>query len=676
MKYIGGNNMNNMDKRTIVKKRGKLKNKLIFVVSMIILILTAILTALSCILNNMTSESMLNNFIPKVVNSTSQAIGNKVESYLSIVESYAREQSLVNAINSQERLMALSNIQNENFKYWGYVEANGTVLTLNNRQPIDMAFTEKSLGGELYFSEPFADEIDGSLTGLVSSPVMNENNEIQGVIFGVFDFTELCEIVKDTSVSENTSPTIYNKAGKLMAYSDAQLILDGYNLYTGWLDLLKNDKVIREAYGRALDGQSGLEYLNVEGETIVFGYAPIEHTEWSYNFYVPINDFKSVFYLSLIINIIAGIILLLLSVVAVSIFGNKLVAPIQKLQERLVQLSHGDLVSDITIEKSGDELEDLSNAMAETIAFLKLYIQDISANLKLIGNCDLTAKFELDYQGDFKTIKDDFIQILNQLNITFNEINQSTKQVTSGAEQMAASAQSLAEGATDQAGAVEELTATIIDIAEQIENSAYEGKKTAARAIEVEKEAEISNGEMESMKEAMVRINETSSHIQNIITEIEDIASQTNLLSLNAAIEAARAGEAGKGFAVVAEQIGKLASDSANSAVNTRMLIETSIQEVENGNQITARTADSLSKVIGGIKEITKSVEDIQRFSENQAESIKQIQLGTEQISEVVQSNSAIAQESSAVSEELSAQAVSLDGLVGVFNLTKGSADK
>lgn len=161
----------------------------------------------------------------------------------------------------------------------------------------------------------------------------------------------------------------------------------------------------------------------------------------------------------------------------------------------------------------------------------------------------------------------------------------------------------------------------------------------------------------------------TSNEIANIISEIEDIASQTNLLSLNASIEAARAGEAGRGFAVVADQIGKLASDSANSAVNTKRLIENSIQEIEKGNEITIKTTKAIETVIEGIRQLAVSTKEISELSDTQADAMKQLELGVEQISEVIQSNSAAAQETSATSEELSAQSEALRELVAQFTI-------
>ena len=174
---------------------------------------------------------------------------------------------------------------------------------------------------------------------------------------------------------------------------------------------------------------------------------------------------------------------------------------------------------------------------------------------------------------------------------------------------------------------------------------------------------------MESMMDAMNRINEASQNIGNIISEIEDIASQTNLLSLNASIEAARAGEAGRGFAVVANQIRKLAEQSTRSAVDTRQLIEGSLAEVEAGNRAAQRASVSIASIISGIKAIAKSSQELSEISKEQSSAMQQVEQGINQISEVVQTNSATAEETSATSQELSAQATTMNDLVSQFKL-------
>ena len=373
--------------------------------------------------------------------------------------------------------------------------------------------------------------------------------------------------------------------------------------------------------------------------------------------------------------IIAGImviVVILAIIISMKIarFVAKLFAdPIIKVQDASAKLAQGDL-KNIVIEKLyPDEIGDMTNSFKEAIEMLKSYISDLDRVLSSVAAGNFNVATEADFKGEFVALDNAISTITNSLSGTIGNINEASEQVALGASQMAESAQSLAEGATDQAASVEELTATIQNITETVIISSEKANQSYIDAQEYERAAEKSNEDIKQLNSAMECINDTSKQIANIIAEIEDIASQTNLLSLNASIEAARAGEAGKGFAVVADQIAKLASDSADSAVNTKQLIENSISEIETGNEITAKATMAIESVINGIKMLASSTKEISDLSVSQAESMRQLEEGVEQISEVIQNNSAAAQETSATSEELSAQSESLEQLVSQFQL-------
>lgn len=359
------------------------------------------------------------------------------------------------------------------------------------------------------------------------------------------------------------------------------------------------------------------------------------------------------------------------------ILGKKMAGDIEKpmvaLADRLQSFAQGDLVSEFPECNTEDEIAYMIRVAKEMADNLNLIITDAGELLGQMadGNYAIGTKIEEKYVGQFGALKNAMRKMNRQMNSTLEQVEEAAKQVSAGAENLAQSAQSLAEGATDQAGSVEELTATITNITDSVTRTAGELQKTTQKAENYAKQADEGHTQMKSLMEEMDRINETSKKIQNIIADIEDIASQTNLLSLNAAIEAARAGDAGRGFAVVAEQIRKLAEQSAQSAVDTRSLIEGSLQEIENGNMAAEAAADSLEQIVTGVKEIAADAKRLSEESKAQAQAMEQAEVGVNQISEVVQSNSASAEESSATSEELSAQAFSLNDLVGKFILRR-----
>lgn len=342
--------------------------------------------------------------------------------------------------------------------------------------------------------------------------------------------------------------------------------------------------------------------------------------------------------------------------------------PITHVKEVSAELAKGNL--DIEIEPMyPDEIGEMTESFKEATKMIRLYIKDLARGLGQMAGGNFNISTDVDFRGDFRELEDSLMTIADSLSDTLGKINEASGQVAVGASQMAESAQALAEGATDQASSVQELTATIEDITEAVVDSSEKASQSYIDAENFKKEAEKSNENIAHLNEAMERINDTSKEIANIIVAIEDIASQTNLLSLNASIEAARAGEAGRGFAVVADQIGKLASESANSAISTKKLIEHSIQEINYGNEITAKTTSAIEAVITGITTLAESTKEISVLANSQADAMKQLELGVEQISEVIQSNSAAAEETSATSQELSAQSEALESLVGEFVL-------
>lgn len=376
-----------------------------------------------------------------------------------------------------------------------------------------------------------------------------------------------------------------------------------------------------------------------------------------------------------VIMIIAGIVLIVI-VMAVSIkFGKDIAKQIADglgiVSKRMKTFAEGDLSSEFPELETKDEVNDLAVVARGMANNLTSIITSMNGQISNLSNGDFMSHIENPeiFVGDFAGLRDGLESLVEKMRETLLQIDEASVQVDAGSGQLAESATALAEGATDQAGAVEELTATVTNVASSSEETAKQIGAAYEEGLTYKEQAEHGSEEMNNLISAMERISEASKQIENIIEEIEDIASQTNLLSLNASIEAARAGEAGKGFAVVADQIGKLAMDSAQSAVKTRELIYNTLEEVEVGNTMTQRTKQSLDEVIDGIEFLSNVSKQASDNAYAQADTMIEIQKGIEQISGVIQSNSASAEETSATSEELAAQSTSLKELLGQFIL-------
>lgn len=647
--------------------------------SMILLLVVSLLLVgvVTCVLNYGSSVSQMESSMKVTAQVAAEQVKYRLGKTMSLVEVMGTVPTFSSADVSVDEKIALAQTYANAYNWAGIsiVGTDGKSIEGDDVDVSDRAYFPRAVGGVTSISDPVYSKATGDQVIVVAAPIWADgqmNSEVTGVICVTMDAAALSNVVESIQISSHGSAYMLDGSGNTIAHENQELVASASNTIKE-AETDSSLKAIAALEQKMISGSTGVGHYRYGGHGKYMGYAPVGVNGWSLAVVAPTTDFIGGTVLSMIATLVMLLIATICGVQIARKKGSQIGGAVNQCSERLKLLAQGDLETPVPQIDTKNETKDLADSTTEIVAQLQGIIGDIRHLLSGMadGNFAVSSQLGKDaYIGAYSDIYESVSRLKHKLAETLQSIVDAAGQVDAGSSQLADGATELAQGATDQAAAVEEMFATVTDVTEQVEHTARATDDAHDKAKIVGHTALESQKKMQELTVAMERIEETSNQIKNIIAEIEDIASQTNLLSLNAAIEAARAGEAGRGFAVVADQIRKLAEQSAQSAVDTREMIETSITEVEHGSRLTQETEEALKNVIDGLDAIVLTVADVRSASDRQSESMHQIDKVVEQITGVVQTNSASAQESSATSEELSAQAQTLNDLVMQFKLS------
>lgn len=597
------------------------------------------------------------------------SIANKLDGYKSAVESMARD-SRITGRTTTDQLTAIADDFTENYGLGlvFFVTPEGKLYNYLEYDVSYLDYIQKALEGNTVVSSLIID--DHGTYAFIATRI-NNGSGYGGVVVIQIEPALLCGLVDGVSIGEKGFGFVLDKEGQIIAMDDLESVTaiayypDYAATHSAYIKGQATlDKILANDSGSISSGGKYYQYISVPGTD-----------GWKLVINADKNELMQNFYIVLGISVVLFIIAAILGIIFARRIARTIGAPVADCTKEIAQLSKGkivlqspekiDAIKNIPIK----ELKILGKAISYTIYNLNTYIGDITDVLGKISDKDLDQTVTRDYYGDFSAIKDALNGIIDALNETMKEMNYASGQVFSASNQVSDSAQALAQGSTEQAGTIEELLSTVNTVSDQIKLTAENAENADKKASGAKRGIEQSNAEMHNLIDAMNEISKSSEQVATIIKIIEDIAFQTNILALNAAVEAARAGSSGKSFAVVADEVKSLANKSSEAAKNTSELIKNTLAAVENGKEITSRTADMLESIVGEVETVAQLINDISDESNEQANAVEQIVSGLDQVSMVVQSNTASAEESAAVSRELADQSKRMQELVSSFKL-------
>lgn len=565
-------------------------------------------------------------------------------------------------------MLEMKKLDDANIQATWVADIDANVATMSDGYTTDASFDvttrpwfECTRTGTTVMTDPYVDEATGQMVLSIATPMMNLMGSAVGIAGMDVSLESMMNLMDSYKIGDDGYVTLLTGEGDFVFHPNKELIstnIQELNASANVIDAIQNKSEILLKY--KLGGENKFGYTTPIGDT---GFVALSC--------IPSSQYYKAIVLTTIVLFTVFVIGFVFIIVNIRKIAAKIVRPLLDLNDTATKLAEGDL--DVTIDASSqDEVGELGRSIEKTVNRLKEYIDyidEISEVLAAMANGKLAIQLKYAYVGEFQKVKEALIHISESMKDVMTNIAETANQVSVGSDDLAKAAQGLAEGSESQAAAIEELLATAVTVADQVEENKNDSEKSAMHTKEVTAMMEESRNQMDQMRDAMDKIRESSQKVVGIIKTIEDIADQTNLLSLNASIEAARAGEAGRGFAVVAGEIGNLANESARAVNTTRDLIGVSLSEIEKGNALVKEVVDSLIRAVNKVDEVNEMIQKTAESAEVQMQSVNQIRDGVEEMSQSIQDNSAMAEETSATSEELAAQAVTLNELVQMFEL-------
>lgn len=645
-----------------------LRTEILFRVITLIVVLMAVIAVIAII----SGRRALENTVKADLNTLAQTSDHIFSTAIKEASSGANPMVMVFESNSDTKLkQAELLMENTPYQELAFIDKSGNVQTESDIfSTVDlksMDCVQKALSGTACVSSSV--KMGDELRFITAVPCGN------GALALTLDKFYFSDLISEKVVGKSGNIFMIDNTGTMIANIRPPLVEEQQN----FIEFAKTDKEYVSAgalYARMVKGESGIDYYDYKGLNRLCAFGPVSGSDgWSYGVAAPVKELTSEIFSIVLAILISAVVLMIIGIVWMAMFSGKITKPIINISKRMTGLAHGDLSSPVESVDRSDEIGVLSSEFGETVTCLRSYIKDMDSVLSNMAEGNFRVSTNVKYAGEFSEIAKSLNTIIQSMNDVFNAIHSTSDMVTEGANSVAESSQNLASGASNQSAIVQKLVTTLEGLSQSSERNSSKAFSAKNNAVAAGEKVKQCDDEMQNAADAMIEISDSAKKIQAIISTIEDIAFQTNILALNASIEAARAGEAGKGFGVVADEVRTLANKSDKAAKQTKTLIEDSISAVSRGAQI----VNNVSEQLGVSTDIVlQAVEDMKTVSVDVHEEnneIVNISESITQIDAVVQQNTAAGEENASVAQTLLTQAEELKRIMKQIKLKGADED-